>query len=523
MGIKLISLDNIKGAFRAALRKDDFWSSLRGAKKICIVNFTGDRQNWGCQATSWEFLKFIVGAFPRGSLPKLSFVPLLPRCDIDAELSDRYLRDIYDAIHTVVRRHTGAGSALRLLESICLSRYGRWADEVRSSDVVFFQGEGTMTGSDFVRGARLILLPFVAKHAWGKPVLAMNQTFFSCDADFSAAAAAAYNSFDFVAVRENISFDAASSLGIAAYHIPDLAFLAKAAPHPEIPMGAHHDYFCVTGTALPSPDAHEQLFAVADQVRRASGLRPMIAASTAADQRLEQLAVATWANNAYDIVPRTLSYLEAASAMSRCKFVLGGRYHMSIIAASMGVPSVLLRGNSYKNEGLAAMLQGSLRVRSLDDEVGVLADVRVWTEGGDRPRLEFRSAVEAVMSSIGAAKDWFTSALHGGNARVPDCFSQPPGSPMSAAAHQEPYCTLAREQARSFAYPVLPSHKRYGKPVSPDAFLAPLFSALEVDREGSAAIIRQVVASSPTICEAVSMETRHRIEQVLSPHTQQPS
>jgi polysaccharide pyruvyl transferase WcaK-like protein len=520
----LISFAKIKDALPAALRQDNLWSRLRGAKKICIVNFTGDRQNWGCQATSWEFLKFIMGAFPRGNLPKVSFIPLLPRCDIDAELSDRFLRDIYDAIHTVAGNRTGAGSALRLLESICVSRYGFWIEEVRSSDVVLFQGEGTMTGSDFVRGARLILLPFVAKHAWGKPLLALNQTIFSCDAAFSAAAAAAYNSFDFVAVRENVSFDAAGALGIAAYHIPDLAFLAKAAPHPEIPVRAHHEYFCVTGTALPSSDAHEQLFSLADQVRRASGLRPLIAASTAADQRLEQLAAAAWGNEAYDVVPRKLSYLGAASAMSRCKFVVGGRYHMSIIAASMGVPSILLRGNSYKNEGLAAMLQGSLRVRPLDDEAGVLADMRVWTEGGDSPHVAFRSSVEAVMASIEAAKNWFTSALQGGKAKLPDCFSKPPGSPISAEAHLEPYCTWAREQAATFAYPVLPAQKRYGKPVSPDAFLAPLFSALEVDREGSAAIIKQVVASSPKIFEPVSVETRHRIEQALSHHTpQQPS
>ena len=151
-------------------------SSVARARHIAVLNFTGFRKNWGCQATSWELLKFLDSTFV--DLPHFSLVPQLPHCALDVQLNDR-LDEIFAGIHAVLSESRNADLRLRFLTRLCTERYGIWAERVRSADCVVFQGEGKMSGApDFNHGLGLLLLPFIAKHAWGKPVLSLNSNNF---------------------------------------------------------------------------------------------------------------------------------------------------------------------------------------------------------------------------------------------------------------------------------------------------------------------------------------------------------
>src|SRR5690606_17428412 len=174
--------------------------------------------------------------------------------------------------------------------------------------------------------------------------------------------AAAYNSFDLVAVRENISFDAAQNAGIRkVFHIPDAAVLTRPLPGTiDIPAGQH---FAVTGTGWAGDETYQDIFMAADLLKRETGLVPMVMISTAADRKLLELGRKHWGEDGFATIPPGVSYMVAAHALQRCRFLLGGRYHMAIMAVAAGTPVIQLPGNSYKNEGLSAMLGGLSPVR----------------------------------------------------------------------------------------------------------------------------------------------------------------
>ena len=62
--------------------------SRKNTRHVAILNFTGDRSNWGSQATSWELLRFLQRAFRWDRATRLTLLPLLPRHAIDREIQD---------------------------------------------------------------------------------------------------------------------------------------------------------------------------------------------------------------------------------------------------------------------------------------------------------------------------------------------------------------------------------------------------------------------------------------------------
>ena len=488
-------------------------SAPPGASRIALINFTGIRANWGCQATSWEWLKFINSAFPADRLPDVALIPLLPRHAADQAIERDHLNGIYDGIEAVAEGRPEKAEKLAFLEAICRTRYGAYADAVAGSDVVFFQAEGTMTGTDFVRGARLILLPFVAKHAWGKPVYAFNHTVFMCDGRFAKAAAAAFNSFDLNAVREPISFSAARANGMnPVYLIPDTAFLTEPALDARLPELGAGKYFAVTGSAYPAAGVHERIFAVADRVRRETGLVPVIAASTKADHVLVALAQQNWPDDDYEVIPYDVGYAAVAHALRSCAFILGGRYHLAIVAACVGTPAVQLAGNTYKNEGLSAMLGGLAPVRDPADMETIMNDVVAIVRNGDNARRQLADRRESIRASLAAARAWLSGTLAGQAPPIPDSFVNPPGVAIDHRLHVEPYCTAARAQAESFRYSDRPQSAMGDEPRAGNILPAVTASCL-AGQAASLAMLRQLGASYPEIRRAVA-EPAHPLRQL---------
>lgn len=479
-------------------------------RRISIVNFTGIRANWGCQATSWELLKFLNSAFPAGDLPEVDLVPLLPRYEIDRDLEQNQIDEIYEAMLSICADGKGNGNALAYLERICMERYGAFAESVRRSDIVFFQAEGTMAGTDFLRGARLLLLPLVAKHAWSKPVFVLNQTIFVCAAKFGEVLSAAYNTFDFVAVRENISFSAAKEFGIQpVFHIPDTAFLTSPAHSTRLPDFSDGSYFAVTGSAYFSSEIHEQIFLAADRIKRETGLKPLLAGSTGADMELQRLAERYWGTSQFVVVPPDVDYCAAAFALKHCRFLIGGRFHMTIMAASVHVPSIQLRGNSYKNEGLSAMLDGSAPVRDAADHEVILSDAFALLEPEACERL--RDRMEPIRRSLRDAGQWFAACLNGRCAEIPASFLAPPGRAIKASDYIEPYRTNSFEHARAFTYPPANGDALGPRPAGGNT-LPYLLSSWQGGDIRALGAIRQILTSYPKIAETLKPALRAELQ-----------
>jgi polysaccharide pyruvyl transferase WcaK-like protein len=485
-------------------------------RRICIVNFTGERANWGCQATSWELLKFLNGALSHDRLPSVSFVPLLPRCRIDLEYGVKEIESIYDAMK-ICAADPGDAAPAAYLEHVCQARYGHWLESARTADLIVLQGEGTMTGTDFVRGARLLLLPFVAKQIWKKPVISLNQTLFICEDEFEEIAAAAFNCFDINGVREPISLDVARRIGIRkVLHVPDTAFLAKPARDASpLEFEPNSRYFCVTGTAFPGEDVHEKIFDIAAQVRDQTGLVPVVAASTLADRKLEVMAQKAWAPSSYKVVPFNAFYPTAMAAMSRCEFVMGGRYHMAIMAAAVGTPAVLVRANSFKNESLSALLDAPNPVRSVDDRNGILADALSVLGSHGAVAANLRAATAVVLETLKTAQRWLSAALRGQQDVADHTLETAPGRPIGLMNFIEPYRTTARNQAASLAYPDEPT-RQFGRVPSPLSMLGPLLANIEEDASRNVAAIRQLFASDPSLAERCPAELKRKVDNAIA-------
>ena len=193
-----MQFDTTEHILAGQAQKLDPEESGQSPLRVTFVNFTGDRPNWGCQATSWELVKLWNRALRRERQSLIDFVPLLPLHQMDQEMSTRFGAEIRLALMT--RSPTTAQRDL-LLE-VASKRYQGLLSRVEQADVIVFQAEGTMTGTDFLRAERLLLLPFLAKIAWGKPVLSLNQSFFSADVGFNAVIRNVFATFDAIAVRE---------------------------------------------------------------------------------------------------------------------------------------------------------------------------------------------------------------------------------------------------------------------------------------------------------------------------------
>jgi polysaccharide pyruvyl transferase WcaK-like protein len=499
------------------MRKNKFPGTAGTIQRMSIINFTGMRPNWGCQSTSWELLKFINSVFPSGALPEVALIPLLPRCDADQHLEQTSLAEVHEAILATCAKTAGHSAALAFLERICMQRYGSYADQVKNSDLVIFQAEGTLAGTDIVRGARLLLLPVVAKHAWNKPVYALNQTIFLCNDEFTAVAAAAYNSFDLVAVRENISLDMARRAGInPVYLIPDMAFLTTPGPDARLPDLTGGRFFAVTGSAYFAPDIYQRIFQLAQKIKQDTGLKPLLAAS-GADNGLLDLARKSWAPSEYEVVPRDVSYASAAFAMKRCKFLIGGRYHMTIMAASVGVPSVQLYGNSYKNVGLSAMLDGLFPVRSPDDGQRVMQDVSMLLDRPAEQASALAHAMQAVHHSLDEARQWLARSLRGEETEIPNALLTPPGRHVDALAHLEPYRRATIAQAHAFAYPVSTSDaERLGPKPSAKNIFPVLRSAVAAGDTQAKDVVLQILKSYPALLSEADPVLRREMEALLS-------
>ncbi len=367
-----------------------------------IINFTGDRGNWGCQATSWELLKFIRQAFGDRLTVPYDFVPLFPRCRVDFDLDASFGVAVESALAAV----NPTEAQLQLLLDIAEQRYGHYLDKIRNADIVFFQAEGTLTGSDMLHGWRLLLLPYIAKKVFVKTVVSLNQTIFWKKPVIDDFVLNVLRSFDLVAVREPTSLAYLRSVGcLGACLIPDAAFLAPAVLSgnglPSLDKNQH--YFAVTGSAVLQYFTIEAMLLLVEEIKTRYNLVPVFVCSAGFDLQLLAHAKTRWGNEVLSVAPSS-NYRAVAAIIQQCDFLLGGRYHMAILSATVRTPLVLLPSNTPKNEGLLVLLDYPLDVRQVDDLGGIMEDVQAIMTSPDFFKCALDRGLKNVSELINSGK-----------------------------------------------------------------------------------------------------------------------
>ena len=189
--------------------------------RAAILNFTADRANWGCQATSIGLYRFLSHILKPHGFTQISTV-LFPHSHIKDVLQRRQFGD---RLREIYSNKNPSMNDLKLLEKLCEDRFREHVETVKASDLIFFQGEGTMGPLKHYENCRVFGLPYLAKKLWKKPVISINQSFVTnSDIDLNAAKNI-FNSFDLNVFRETKSLNMATSDGInRATLCPDFAF-----------------------------------------------------------------------------------------------------------------------------------------------------------------------------------------------------------------------------------------------------------------------------------------------------------
>lgn len=341
-------------------------AARRGALRIAITNYTGNRKNWGCQSTSIGLANILAKCSGR---PNIGYLELKSRVGSFLKCSRRELRK-----EVLSYCQTGRSS---LVEGLYEAIYQ--ADEralLAASDLILFQGEGTMVGTNFYNAESLLIAPVVAKVRHNKEVWSVNQTIFSLDAEFSEFLAGAYNRiFSVVSVREPASLRFAHAIGIRGCKlVPDFAF-SEIQPGSPPTRGR---YAAMSGMARIERVPVAQCLQVASALIERYG-HLVFMASTPQDLAMAQDLKHTLGGG-FEILSDQVSREDVYSAITSADIFVSGRYHMNIFAAKAGVPFVPVLSNTHKNIGLNELLSypvapvQSDRVDAIIDNIDAVRD-----------------------------------------------------------------------------------------------------------------------------------------------------
>ncbi len=360
---------------------------------LLLLNDTLQRQNWGCQATS-RGLRTLLSAGGRSETLRMTSVPMVKERSIDRLLQ----RQCADRLQGIFEGRDVSPPAVRFVRDVARVRFGREVvAAVEAADLVIFQAEGTMTGASFGVGLRLLILPWLAK-AFGKPLVAMNQTLFSQSESFIDAVTGVLGMADVLSVREPASLEWAQQQRLKSCRlVPDAAFMEPTVtPNPE-------DRFAVTGTAMSERFSADAYLDVVASVARRTGLQPIFFCSTNADLKIVAAGRERFPES--EALPVETDPAGVAAAMGRCRFLMGGRYHMAILAALATTPTLILSTNTHKNIGLRRLLGCGPPVVAFPGDVETLpghAETLLREETALRSRLGRRiGEIRTFLSAFG--------------------------------------------------------------------------------------------------------------------------
>lgn len=413
-------------------------------RRVCIINFTGERANWGCRATSWELVRLLNRHWPSQTPFALDVIPLLPHHVLDRDIPARH----GEALRAALGNPSPDTEQIALVEDLTRQRYLHYVDRIADADLVIFQGEGTMTGTDFLRAERLLLLPWLAKHRFGKRVISLNQTLFSAHAGFTRLLLTLLAALDQVWVREPASLDWLESNGIeGARLVPDTAFLTDPQEHGDLWQTLpDRPFFCVTGSAALTEEAIEPYLDAVHAIAEGTGLFPVFICSAGLDLKLPRVARDRWGADALGVVAPGLIYQAVAELLGRARFLIGGRYHMSILAAIGGTPSVMVATNTHKLAGLTRLLNVDWAIHGFDDAAPLIADAGALAHWTDDSRETLARHVAGLRAAL---VDDYAGWIHpGGKIQWRD--APPPAAPAEPVSH---YAETNRRIAERFQYP----------------------------------------------------------------------
>ena len=413
--------------------------------KIALVNFTGGRSNWGCQATSHNLLEFLQHALKGAEITTVPFP--------DSHRLDTCIEHAYgERLLSIYQTDEPSSSDLRLLDRLAKDRFGHHHEVAKSANFIFFQGEGSIGPSRYFRNVSLFGIPFLAKKMWNKPVLALNQTLYAANSADAVALCNIFKSFDLTAVREMSSYQFARKIGLdRALLCPDLAFDEPVASTQSCKIAS--PYFCVSGSAALRQYDRDSFAKLITAVARKFGMPPLFLASTKVDREFFRTNKQLQQISAGEIVDtaRVPQWPGLLPILGKAAFLIGGRYHTAISALSQGTPVVLLPGNTFKSEGIGQAIGLPLPIFDPANQTAILDEIGAILIDREGARRQIASALAKNSEKFSAFSRHIGELvrnIEGGSAIAaqPDTLLSPE---MAASAEQSRFTDFYRGRNQS--------------------------------------------------------------------------
>ena len=291
-------------------------------------------------------------------------------------------------------------------------RFGALQHSIESCDAVVIHGDGAMAGPSTNARSQLFLA-YVAKRAFGRPVLLVNHTADLEHPRLRAMADLVYPLLDDVVYRDEMSAERWSSSWPGRY-APDSAFRFRASS-PEAwaavcgregaydvwPDRAHFDptrpYVCLGGSSIFSFDGHPQKIidgcvALAEHLCDRGREQVVLTASDSKDELVFR-EVARWTR--LPLVGLHCPVPLAVDLLANARAYVGGRWHPSIFALAHGTPVVPLASKTFKMQALVRMAGLGETTYDIDDAFdvrgGVATTLNERIAAGEALRAELRA------------------------------------------------------------------------------------------------------------------------------------
>lgn len=306
--------------------------------KIALINDTDGRENIGCRLTS-SMLKSSLKKLSARATGTVEIIPIPWKFRRKPAFFE-------EAIFLSMLKGKTLLSK-KLLERFIRLEYGKQSlESVNSCDLIVFQPEGSISDShDLLRVYRLFCLPLYCAYYLDKPMTILNGTFPLFQDIRAEVIRELIRLSDFCALRDKLSADF-----YECYFCPDAAILWEANSEETMP----DQYVLMTTGASFSQNQNHKIAEIALAFCKTNKLKPLVLTMNWQDFSI-------FRDNVEELGGLFLEYatlVEAADLLSQCYLHIGGRYHMAIFAATLGVPSYMPLTNTHKNQWLSEDIYG---------------------------------------------------------------------------------------------------------------------------------------------------------------------
>lgn len=337
-------------------------------EKIVLLNYTGNEDNWGCQATSKQLLKL---------LRRFNDFIEVYRVEIfsSEKKSLTFFDDLFIRFKLKLINNKIFETNVLLIKILKFILFNISLNRMKYKNLntckkVILNGEGSIHGNS-KNSISLFFDVWLSKKIFNKEVIVVNHTLQFDNSQSKRLIKKAYNNIDKFIIREPYSLENIKEIGINNVNIAgDAAFLEESCSNDMLNAILKsnnlekNNYICISGSATLEKMSLNKHIDLLNEISRNFKVPIVLFASTNIDRRrMKELKknipeLILFDNYRYE-------YKEIIGVIKNCLIHLTGRFHPMIFSIITSTPFVAYHSNTIKMNGVLNMIDYPLEAIDL--------------------------------------------------------------------------------------------------------------------------------------------------------------